>query len=156
MINLSLKMLFTLRAVKQPASIPVSLASLNLMMQTTSSFTQQVFSLINVTESIEGNVAKVKRFYEMKKIPNQVADGNEAFPEDHQSLEPRDFCGIQVFQTESFYRISYFLSPRSVSFRYPGTESYALRNTSFRVLQGQLCVRFRIPGTSMSLSYLPR
>jgi ABC-type multidrug transport system fused ATPase/permease subunit len=29
---------------------------------------------------------------------------------------------------------------RNVSFRYPGSETYALRNTSFKIKQGQLCV----------------
>ena len=31
--------------------------------------------------------------------------------------------------------------PRNVSFKYPGTDKYALRNVSFNLLPGQLCVR---------------
>lgn len=30
---------------------------------------------------------------------------------------------------------------RDVSFRYPGAEHYAIRNVSFKILPGQLCVR---------------
>ena len=33
------------------------------------------------------------------------------------------------------------VSLRNVSFRYPGSETFALRNTSFKIKQGQLCVR---------------
>ncbi len=31
---------------------------------------------------------------------------------------------------------------RNVSFRYPGSEKYALRDISFRVERGQLCVNY--------------
>lgn len=79
------------------------------MMQTTSSFTQQVFSLINVTESITGNVAKVKRLYEMTKIPNQVADGSEAFPGDHPSLDVGISVEFRYLKLKVSIALSHFL-----------------------------------------------
>jgi len=78
-------------------------------MQTTSSVTQQVFSLINVTESIAGNVVRVKRLYEVTKIPNQVADGSEAFPEDRQSLDMGISVEFRYFKLKVFIALSYFL-----------------------------------------------
>lgn len=87
-----MKIVFTLRAVQYPASIPVSLTSLNLITQTTSSFSRMVFNLVNETGSIAEKVADVKRLYEVGNIPNRIVDGQEPFPEDQQSLD----MGISV------------------------------------------------------------
>lgn len=79
--------MFTLRAAQYPASIPISLASLNLVTQTTQTFTYVLFNLFTETGSIAEKLASVKRLYEIVNIPNRVVDGNESFPENQQSLE---------------------------------------------------------------------
>ncbi|KAG1845091.1 P-loop containing nucleoside triphosphate hydrolase protein [Suillus subalutaceus] len=63
-------------------------------------------------------------------MKNKVVDGPEPFPEDQQSLR----SGISI-------------EFRNVLFQYPGAEGYALRNVSFKIEAGQLCV---IVGTNGS------
>lgn len=52
-----------------------------------------------------------------------------------------------------FINIAY----RNVSFKYPGSDDYALRNVSFKVDRGQLCVRLFRSGSVLSsvLNYVP-
>ncbi|RDB28996.1 Lipid A export ATP-binding/permease protein MsbA [Hypsizygus marmoreus] len=127
------QIVFTLRAVQYPASIPVSLASLNLITQTTAGFTGTLFAFFDETGSIADKLADVKRLYEVQNIPNRVLDGKDPFPEDQQALE----MGISI-------------EFRNVSFQYPGTDSYALRNTSFKIERGQLCVIVGANGSGKS------
>lgn len=81
-----LQIVFTLRAVQYPTSIPVSLASLNLIKQTTSGFTNTLVSFYDETGSLAQKFADVRRVYEVANIPNRVSDGTEPFPENEQSL----------------------------------------------------------------------
>ncbi|KAL0949113.1 hypothetical protein HGRIS_009200 [Hohenbuehelia grisea] len=117
------QIVFTLRAVQHPAAIPLSLASLNLITQTTTSFSYVVFQFLAETGSIAEQFAGVRKLYEIRNIPNKIADGTIPYPENAQSLNQ----GVAI-------------EFRNVSFKYPGSEQYALRNTSFKIKQGQLCV----------------
>ena len=63
---------------------------------------------MNATESIVGNVARVKKLYEMTNIPNQVADGGEPFPEDYQSLDNGISVEFRYFQLKVLIALSYF------------------------------------------------
>jgi hypothetical protein len=65
---------------------------LHLITQTTSSFTHQLFGLLNVTESVADNVTKVKKLYDITNIPNQIPDGTDAFPGEEQLVN----MGISV------------------------------------------------------------
>ena len=144
----------TLRAVRQPLSIPLSFASLNIVTRTATSFTHTLFTLRNDTASIADTLTSVRLLYEVAKIPNRVKvksgkDSSETliehnpdpddpllgkpFPEDQQSLE----LGISV-------------EFRQVSFKYPGSNTYALHNTSFKIERGQLCVIVGINGSGKS------
>lgn len=117
------QIVFTLRAVQHPASIPLSLASLTLITQTTQSFTLTLFSFFDGTGSIANKLSSIRKLYEVGNIPNQVLDGTLPFPEDQSSL----LQGLSI----------QFID---VSFKYPGSESYALRHVSFKIEKGQLCV----------------
>ncbi|KIY45697.1 P-loop containing nucleoside triphosphate hydrolase protein [Fistulina hepatica ATCC 64428] len=117
------QIVFTLRAVQYPASIPLSLASLNLITQTTSDFTMTLYRLFEQSGSIVDKITSVRRLYELVNIPNRIEDGTEPYPEDASSLR----MGVSV-------------EFRNVSFCYPGSTAYALRNVSFKINQGQLCV----------------
>jgi hypothetical protein len=77
---------FTLRAVQYPASIPISLASLNLITQTTQSFTHILFNLFDETGSFTEQLASVRKLYQVDSIPNKIPDGKEPFPENDRSL----------------------------------------------------------------------
>ncbi|KAG6831639.1 hypothetical protein H0H92_008716 [Tricholoma furcatifolium] len=127
------QIVFTLRAVQYPASIPVSLASLNLITQTATGFTNTLVSLYDETGSLTQKIADVRRLYEVANIPNRVADGTEPFPEDANCLA----MGISV-------------EFRNVSFRYPSSEAYALRHVSFKIEKGQLCVIVGANGSGKS------
>ncbi|TFK76612.1 P-loop containing nucleoside triphosphate hydrolase protein [Pluteus cervinus] len=124
---------FTLRAVQYPASIPASIASLNLITQTTGSFTRALFSLFDESGSLADDVASVRRLYDVVTIKNRVRDGAQPYPQNQQSLAQ----GITV-------------EFRNVSFRYPGTDSWALKDVSFRLLPGQLCVIVGVNGSGKS------
>ncbi|KAG6816268.1 hypothetical protein H0H87_007349 [Tephrocybe sp. NHM501043] len=124
------QIIFTLRAVQYPASIPVSLTSLNLITQTAAGFTHTLVSLYDNTGSLAQKIADVRRLYEIANIPNRIVDGAEPFPENEQYLE----LGISV-------------EFRNVFFRYPSSEAYALEDVSFKIERGQLCI---IVGTNGS------
>jgi ABC-type multidrug transport system fused ATPase/permease subunit len=126
--------------VEQPTTIPLSLASLHLITQTTNTFTYTAFSLYDETGAIAEKLSAVRLLYEIVKIPNRVkveiqektnldVDYDDPllgtpFPEDQQSLN----FGVSI----EFIH---------VSFKYPGTDTYALRDVSFKIEKGQLCVR---------------
>ncbi|KAK0202956.1 P-loop containing nucleoside triphosphate hydrolase protein [Desarmillaria ectypa] len=114
---------FTLRAVQQPASIPLSLASLNLISSSATSFTFTLYSLFRGSSSVAERIASIRQLYEVGKMENRVADGAIPYPENPQTLS----SGISV-------------EFRNVSFRYSGSETYALHKVSFTIRQGQLCV----------------
>ncbi|TFK47933.1 P-loop containing nucleoside triphosphate hydrolase protein [Heliocybe sulcata] len=114
---------FSLRAVQYPASIPISLASLNLLRQTVQGFAFSLLSLLDQSDSFGVQIADIKKLYEIENIANHVADGTEQFPVD--DIAPETGVSIEF---------------RNVSFKYPSSEKHALRNVSFTIRPGQLCV----------------
>lgn len=136
------EVLYLLRAAEHPASIPVSLASMRLVQETTSSFIGAFMGFLNESGSIAERFQKVRQLYEIENIPNNVVDGNIRFPEDSQSLR----SGISVEFRFVLLKQPYLWTldsslDRNVSFKYPGSESMALRDVSFKIDKGQLCVR---------------
>ncbi|KAH9174040.1 HlyB/MsbA family ABC transporter [Lactarius sanguifluus] len=117
------QIIFTLQAVKKPMSIPVSLASLHLLQQSSNTFMMTINDIFQKMGSISDRLSSLRRLYEAENIPNKVVDGTIPFPVNAQSISD----GIS-------------LEFRNVSFRYPGSKQYALRDVSFKVLSGQLCV----------------
>jgi len=81
------EVLYLLRAAEHPASIPVSIASMRLVQETTSSFMNAFMGFLNEFGSIAERFHRVRQLYEIKNIPNDVVDGNISFPEDRQSLK---------------------------------------------------------------------
>lgn len=82
-----LQIVFTLRAVQYPASMPVSLASLNLLQQTTSQFSYTLWRFFEQTGSVTEQLATVRRLYNVGQIPNRIPDGKVPFPEDAQKIQ---------------------------------------------------------------------
>ncbi|KAH9034132.1 HlyB/MsbA family ABC transporter [Lactarius hengduanensis] len=117
------QIIFTFQAVKKPMSIPVSLASLHLLQQSSNTFVMSINEIFQKMGSISDRLSSLRKLYEAENIPNKVVDGTIPFPENAQSISD----GIS-------------LEFRNVSFRYPGSEQHALRDVSFKVLPGQLCV----------------
>ncbi|EJF60391.1 hypothetical protein DICSQDRAFT_162011 [Dichomitus squalens LYAD-421 SS1] len=124
---------FTLRAIQYPANMPVSLASLHLIQESTMSFISNMHDLLNSTSSVSDQLAAVRKLYEVDKIKNKIADGTVPFPEDASQIK---------------YGIS--LEFRNVSFKFPGADKHALRNVSFALSPGQLCVIVGVNGSGKS------
>lgn len=115
--------IFTLRVMQNKMTIPFSLVSLILIYQiSNSSGSSPLFEMLSI--------ADLRFIYGMDNVKNKVVDGQDPFPEDLHSL--RNGISIEF---------------RNVSFQYPNAEGYALRNVSFKIGAGQLCV---IVGTNGS------
>ncbi|KAI0301012.1 HlyB/MsbA family ABC transporter [Multifurca ochricompacta] len=127
------QIVFTLRAVQQPSSIPVSLTSLHLVQGASNTFMMHFRVLLQETGTFSKKLSTLRKLYESGNIPNKVVDGTTPFPENNQSI--RDGISLEF---------------RKVSFRYPGSESYALRDVSFAVKPGQLCVIIGTNGSGKS------
>jgi hypothetical protein len=78
---------FSLQAVQKPASIPVSLASLQLVQQAVATFTSRLTQLMGQTESLLGCSEALRKIYEIEHIPNKIVDGTLPFPENEKLLE---------------------------------------------------------------------
>ncbi|KAG6332407.1 hypothetical protein ID866_6678 [Astraeus odoratus] len=127
------QIIFTLRAVQYPASIPISLASLTLINHASNSFSTTLFGLFGESFSLAEQFANVRKLYEITAIPNRIVDGTVPFPENQQTIAR----GISV-------------EFRNVSFKYPEAEEYALYNVSFKISAGQLCVIVGVNGSGKS------
>ena len=137
-----LQVVFALRAVQQPSTIPISLASLHLMQEASDSFMNHITTLLSQTQNFSTQLLDLRKLFEANNIPNKIVDGTVPFPENQQSI--RDGISLEfryvVFRPR-FLEMSHADDLlRSVSFKYLGSEKYALRDISFRVEQGQLCV----------------
>ncbi|KAF8640677.1 hypothetical protein AX17_000333 [Amanita inopinata Kibby_2008] len=127
------QVIFTLRAVQYPASVPVSLASLNLITQTANTFTLALLGLFDDGGSVLDKLISIRKLYEIAELPNRIPNGKIPFPENQRSLE----LGVSI-------------EFRNVSFKYPDTDFYALRNASFKIEKGQLCVIVGANGSGKS------
>ncbi|EGO19480.1 hypothetical protein SERLADRAFT_453452 [Serpula lacrymans var. lacrymans S7.9] len=127
------QIVFTLRAVQYPASIPLSLASLTLINQASSSFSSSLFQFFGESFSLAEQYSSVRKLYEIAHIPNRILDGKEPFPENSRTLD----SGILI-------------EFRNVSFKYTDAEKYALHNVSFKLNPGQLCVIVGVNGSGKS------
>ncbi|KAK2462113.1 hypothetical protein APHAL10511_006576 [Amanita phalloides] len=127
------QIVFMLRAVRYPASVPIIFASLNLITKTTNDFIFTIYFLFERDESILNKITSIRNLYQIIEIPNKVFDGKVPFPENQRSLE----TGMSI-------------EFRNVSFIYPDTDTYALRDVSFKVDRGQLCVIIGVNGSGKS------
>ena len=78
--------MFTFQAVQRPASIPVSLASFNLLQQSLYSFVLRIDAILRNAGSISERLSSLRKLYEAENIPNKVVDGTIPFPENAQSI----------------------------------------------------------------------
>lgn len=134
------QVIFSLRAVEQPTTIPLSLASLHLITQTTNAFTYTAFTLYDETGAITEKLTAVRLLYEMIKIPNRVT---VEIPkkEDHYVDYDDPSLGIPFPEEQRSLDWGISIEFRHVSFKYPGSDTYALRDVNFKIEKGQLCVR---------------
>lgn len=128
--------------MQQPASIPLSLASLTLITQTSQSFARTAFALVDETESITDTLSKVIQLYEVARIPNRVKVLPSKINEQHDVVDPDDpLLGNPFPEDQQTLQLGISVEFRQVSFKYSGSDMYALQNISFKIEKGQLCVR---------------
>ena len=84
---LRLQIVFALRAIQHPASIPVSLASVYLIQQAMFGLISNFYQLANSTSSVSERLAAVRKLYEIGNIKNKVMDGTIPFPEDASQIK---------------------------------------------------------------------
>lgn len=127
------QIVFTFRALTHPRTIPLTLASLNLITSTTQSFTHILIGLLDQCGSVADRLVGVRRLYEVGKIRNMVEDAEERkAPQDKPTkVYPQDKQTLSGPLSIEFIH---------VSFQYPGSTSFALDDVSFTIKSGQLCV----------------
>jgi hypothetical protein len=81
-----LQIVVALRAVQQPSSIPISLASLHLMQGASYEFTRHISRLLEETGTFSKRLSSLRKLFEAESISNKVTDGTIPFPENEQSL----------------------------------------------------------------------
>jgi len=81
------QIIFTLQVVQKPSSIPVSLASLHLLQQSSSTFVARIHDILRDMESISSRLSDLRKLYEAENIPNKIVDGTIPCPENAQSID---------------------------------------------------------------------
>lgn len=81
------KIVFVLRAIRYPASFPVSLASLHLIQSAVQNFSYTLLNLYHQFGSVSERLESIQKLYEIKNIRNKVVDGTESYPEDAQKTQ---------------------------------------------------------------------
>lgn len=130
LIEEAAEVVYLLKSAARPEAIPACLATIRLIQATNAGFINEVWRIKFEAKSIGDQFHKVRQMYEIRGIQNKIQGGKISFPEDSRSLA----SGITV-------------EFRSVSFRYPEKDDFALRDVSFKIEKGQLCV---IVGTNGS------
>lgn len=130
-----------MRAADSPASIPVSISSYTII----NDYTTELYRLIEFfAESVKKLVSCfgiIRDIYELTNIPNKVVDGVDRYPlnipTDSSEIGMRvEFRLVFEFFLKTFHDLTH----RNVSFRYPSAEKCSLKQVSFKIEPGQLCV----------------
>lgn len=95
-------------------------------------------------------LSSVKLLYQITQVPNHVKvhgskniDTKLAEQSWDPDVDPDDpSFGVPFPEDDKALELGVSVEFRNVSFIYPGSSAYALRNTSFKIEQGQLCVGF--------------
>ncbi|EJD55703.1 P-loop containing nucleoside triphosphate hydrolase protein [Auricularia subglabra TFB-10046 SS5] len=128
------QIVFTLQVVRSPASMPFTMASFSVIQQSVQTFTMQVVQLMYSGDNVAQSLQSLKELYELINVKNRVVDGTEPFPENAQETATH---GISI-------------EFKNVSFQYPGADVYALKDVSFKVDRGMLCVLVGFNGSGKS------
>jgi len=130
------KIAFVLIMVQNSANLPMALAAFTLIQSAAKNLRFNLNSVFQQTGDLASQLSNLRAIYAVSEIQNQVIDGAKKLQNSREgiSLEFKWVLAATSSNAPS-------LDPRDVSFKYPGSKSYALQRVSFRVQQGQLCVR---------------
>lgn len=132
------QIIFALRAIHTPASIPLSLAQLDLVQRNVNDFAGELENLSHMIEGVSYSFQTIQNLYSIIDIPNQIPDA-----------EP-DAKPLTISDSEKIKGLS--IEFQNVSFKYPGTTKYVIKNMSFTIKPGQLCVIVGENGAAKSTS----
>jgi ABC-type transport system involved in cytochrome bd biosynthesis fused ATPase/permease subunit len=124
--------------VRDPGNLPMVLAAFTLVQSTAKNLRLNLTSIFQQTGGLANQLSSLRVVYSVSEIKNQVVDGTEKLKSSREGISV-EFEWVLL--SAIFPSNTYSWHLRNVSFRYPGSKSYALRRVSFRVQQGQLCVR---------------
>ncbi|KAF8707495.1 P-loop containing nucleoside triphosphate hydrolase protein, partial [Rhizoctonia solani] len=130
--------IFALRAIHTPVSIPLSLAQLDLVQRNVTSFSEQLENFSHIIEGIAYSFQSIESLYSIIDIPNHIPDA------------PPDALPLTLPLDQKVKGLG--IEFRNVSFKYPGTSKYVIRNMSFTIKPGQLCVIVGENGAAKSTS----
>ncbi|KAH9064974.1 HlyB/MsbA family ABC transporter [Lactarius vividus] len=120
---------FILIVSQKLVNFPMALAAFTLTQSAAKNLRLNLNSIFQQTGDFASQLSNLRAIYAVSEIQNQVVDGTE-------DLNPnRDGVSLEF---------------EDVSFKYPGSKSYALRHVSFKVQPGQLCVIVGFNGSGKS------
>ncbi|KAH9043588.1 HlyB/MsbA family ABC transporter [Lactarius hengduanensis] len=120
---------FILIVSQKLVNFPMALAAFTLTQSAAKNLRLNLNSIFQQTGDFSSQLSNLRAIYAVSEIENQVVDGTE-------DLNPsRDGVSLEF---------------EDVSFKYPGSKSYALRHVSFKVQPGQLCVIVGFNGSGKS------
>ncbi|CAE7051714.1 unnamed protein product [Rhizoctonia solani] len=132
------QIIFALRAIHTPVSIPLSLAQLDLVQRNVTSFSQQLENFSRIIEGVSYSFQSIESLYSIIDIPNHIPDA------------PSDALPLALAQDQKIKGLG--IEFKNVSFKYPGTSKYVIKNMSFTIKPGQLCVIVGENGAAKSTS----
>ncbi|KAH7100219.1 P-loop containing nucleoside triphosphate hydrolase protein [Auriculariales sp. MPI-PUGE-AT-0066] len=128
------QLFFILQIMRTPESMPLTMAAFTVIQTAVNSFTGRITNMLHSGEAFSDTLEQLRSLYELANIQNTVPDGPEAFPENAQDTAKN---GVSI-------------EFRNVSFKYPGSDTWALREVSFKIERGSLCVLVGTNGSGKS------
>ncbi|KZW02444.1 P-loop containing nucleoside triphosphate hydrolase protein [Exidia glandulosa HHB12029] len=128
------KLILAFLVVNAPSEMPLLLASYTVIEQATNTVISELWSMAGLGKNLANSLNDLKALFEIVTVGNKVVDGHVPYPENAQDTASN---GIEI-------------EFRGVSFKYPGTEVYALRDVSFTIQRGQLAVIVGFNGSGKS------
>lgn len=132
-----LQIAFILIVSRKQVNFPMALAAFTLIQSAAKNLRLNLNSIFQQTGDFASQLSSLRAIYAVSEIKNKVKDGTEGLNTN------RDGLSLEFELVTAMARRApphgFFFS--DVSFKYPGSKSYALRNVSFEVKPGQLCVR---------------
>jgi ABC-type multidrug transport system fused ATPase/permease subunit len=121
---------------RSSANLPMALTAFTLIQSAAKNLRLNVNSIFQQTGDFSSQLSNLRAVYAVSEIKNKIIDGTEGLD------TSREGISLEFKSVLSPHILGMFLiALRDVSFKYPGSNTYALQHVSFRVQQGQLCVR---------------
>lgn len=149
------QILLVILSIQSPSQIPILLASHTVIAQAVRNVINNLWNITDFGKEIATALSDLKALYEAVNVKNQVADGSTPFPENERDAAAN---GVEIEFRYVFARPpnpSVTTSGSNVSYKYPGTDAYALADVSFIIKRGQLAVIVGFNGSGRGSPLVP-